>query len=466
MDLIRRFSIVAAAAACLSPSAAHASGYLAARFGSAHGTPAMANPYAVYYNPAAMGGVTGTQLTLDLSIALRQASYARSSSALSPSSPELAADPAYRSANIGDAQLSNLLALPYLGAVSDLGTKNLRVGYAFYVPFGGMTRWSKSDNADPVAADGPQRWHIIEGKLLAIHNTFAASYTFEPAHLTVGANLSVVLEQVETVRARNANGSDDTTTGSGALVEGRSHVTASGVDIGAGLGLFWDPRPDHKLRLGASYTFAPGFGETRWKGKLTQQFGGVRDQAKPVDVDFLQRWPDVARLGAVVVPTKELVVRADLEYVRWSVFERQCVVAPDASCDVRADGSQAGSGVILNVPRNWKDAVGVRAGGGYFLEPELELFGSVGVTTAAAPKSEVDPSTIDNTRLSYALGARWEATSRLALAGSFNHSYMVPLDTKGAVGVDTYKAPSRSPSSDGKYRQNIYYLNVNGTVRF
>jgi len=428
--------------------------------------PAMANPYAVYFNPAAMGGVKGTELTLDLTLALRQASYSRPFEALSPSNAGVEDDPQYRSSNLGDAKLSNVIALPFFGAVSDLGTKNLRVGYAFYVPFGGTASWSKTGNPDPVYADGPQRWQVIEGKLVAMYNTVAASYTFEAAKLTVGANFSVVIDQVDTVRARNANGSDDTVTATGALVEGRSHVTASGVDLGAGLGVYWDPRPDHSVRVGASYTFAPGFGETRWKGKLTQQFGGVRDPAKATDIEFLQRWPDVARLGAAFAATKQLELRADLEYVRWSVFDRQCVVSPHMNCDVAADGSQTGPGVILNVPRNWKDAVSVRGGGGYLVVPGLELFGALSVTTPAAPKSTVDASTIDNYRVSYALGARWEASRRFVLAGSFNQSYMLPLDTNGAVGVDTYKAPSRTPSSDGRYEQSIYYVNLNGTVRF
>ena len=466
MTRTRRFSLVALSIIALSPAPAAASGYLAARFGSDHGTPAMANPYAVYFNPAAMGGATGTQLTLDASIALRKASYTRSDAALSASNADVASDPAYRSANTGKADLSNVLALPYLGAISDLGTKNFRLGYAVYVPFGGMASWSKTSNADPVYADGPQRWQVIEGKILAIHNTIAVAYTFEQPRLTIGANFSVVLNQIDTVRARNANGSDDTTTSTGGLVEGRSHVTASGVDLGAGLGVYWEPKADRSVRLGASYTFAPGFGETRWKGKLTQQFGGSREQATSADVDFLQRWPDVARLGGVFVASKAVELRADAEYVRWSVFERQCVVAPGAQCDVNADGSQPGKDVILNVPRKWQDAIGLRAGVGYFLRPELELFGSLGMTSPAVPKSHIDPSTIDNYRIIYALGARWEATPKFALAGSFNHSYMLPVDTDGAVGVNAYKPPSRSPSSDGKYTQQIFFLNVNGTVKF
>src|SRR5262245_20290698 len=121
-----------------APSAAKASGYLTARFGTDHGTPASPNTFAVYYNPAALGGTQGTTITGDASVLLRIAKYTRTADALSPSSQALSADPSYQAANTGTAKLTNLLALPFLGINTDFGTKNLRAGYAFYIPYGGL----------------------------------------------------------------------------------------------------------------------------------------------------------------------------------------------------------------------------------------------------------------------------------------------------------------------------------------
>src|SRR5262249_18470660 len=50
-------------AALAWPEEAEASGYLTARFGSDQGTPAQPNTFAVYFNPAALGGTKGTTLT-------------------------------------------------------------------------------------------------------------------------------------------------------------------------------------------------------------------------------------------------------------------------------------------------------------------------------------------------------------------------------------------------------------------
>src|SRR5688572_2092612 len=80
-------SLPAIGLACtlLGTSDARASGYLTARFGSDHGTPAAPNTYAIYFNPAALGGTTGTTITGDVALALRWAHYKRPDTALSPS---------------------------------------------------------------------------------------------------------------------------------------------------------------------------------------------------------------------------------------------------------------------------------------------------------------------------------------------------------------------------------------------
>src|SRR5690348_6393938 len=75
---------LAFAAAALVPEDAQASGYLTARFGGDQGAPMMPNGYALYFNPAALGGTTGTTLTGDVSLALRHVHYKRTGEALSP----------------------------------------------------------------------------------------------------------------------------------------------------------------------------------------------------------------------------------------------------------------------------------------------------------------------------------------------------------------------------------------------
>lgn len=446
---------------------AHASGYLTARFGSDHGTPAAPNPYAIYFNPAALGGMEGTQITGDLSLGIRAVTYDRSNDALSPSSPALANNADYVAANTGRAKLLNVVPLPYFGAASDLGIKNLRVGYALYVPFGGMADWKKRTATDyaPGADDGPQRWANISGQILALYNTAAVAWRFPEAHLTVGANVSLIYHSVKTVRARNVDGSDDVRLGNGGLKEGRSYLDASGMNLSAALGLYWEPNDD--LKLGLSYTSQPGFGTTRMSGTLEQQFGNDAKPAEKTEVDLLQAYPDIIRLGGAYRTSKTTEVRLDFEFVRWSTFKNQCVVQRGADCNIDDKGNQPADGkVVLNLPRNWNNAIGVRLGAAVWPVEQVEVFGSLGLTTSAVPKETIDASTIDSTRFYGALGARYAFSKAFALAFSYNPIYFLPVDTKGANNLDTYASSSKSPSADGKYNAVIHLVNVNGTISF
>jgi long-subunit fatty acid transport protein len=133
--------------------------------------------------------------------------------------------------------------------------------------------------------------------------------------------------------------------------------------------------------------------------------------------------------------------------------------APDPNF---ADSNQ----ILLNIPRNWNDSIGIRVGPGYWVSEETEFFGSFGVTTPAAPKTTIDAATIDAFRLNFAVGARHEFSKRFALGVSYNHVHLLPVDTKNTNQHDTFAQPSRSPSGDGRYTGNIFFVNANATITF
>lgn len=457
----------------LAPSDAAASGYLTARFGTDHGTPASPNGFAVYFNPAALGGTKGTTITGDVAVLLRWASYQRGVDAFSASDEATKQDPGYRAANAGRANLLNLLALPYLGVNTDFGgSKYFRGGYAFYIPFGGLATWDRRDPTKGGTIDGVSRWHNISGQILAIYNTLAFAVKVHE-RFSIGVNVSGIIHNVATVRARNGDGSDDTISGN-QLVEGRSLLEAHGFNLSAAAGVYWEPTD--RLKLGLSYTAQPGFGETKMTGKLTTQLAGTQPDNK--DVDFYQTYPDIIRLGGAGKVNDKLEIRGDFEFVRWSVFEKQCVVPKGEKCNVAEDGRDLSGGkVILNVPRNWNNAVGFRVGPGYQLTDNLELFGSLGLTTPAVPKKTIDASTIDSTRLYGTVGARYEFSKHFALAASYNHIHFFTVDTKGAndQNIEAHPATSpeggdynasRSPSADGRYKSEIGFVNINGAYTF
>jgi long-chain fatty acid transport protein len=459
-------SSVVATALLLATNNASASGYLSARFGGDHGTPAMPNGYAIYFNPAALGGTEGTAITGDLAVLLRYASYERPTSSLSPSSEGAAKVPGYVEANSGKATVTNLLALPFLSFNTDFGSKWFRAGFASYVPFGGFANWSRGDasafpNA-PGAVDGPQRWHNISGQLLAWYNTVAVAAKLGDTGLSLGLSGSAIVHSIKTVRARNLDGSDDTAGLTGRGKEGRSYLAVHGLNFGFGAGLYYEPE-DKKFRLGLSYMSQPGLGETKMSGTVTQILEG--SAGSETDAELTQTYPDIWRLGMAHRMSKKFELRGDFEYVRWSTFDRQCVVQKGAKCELDANSGSPDGKIILNIPRKFKDAFGARIGPAYFVNDDLELFGSLGLTTPAVPKETIDSSTIDALRFYLAVGAKYELSKHVGLAASYNHIAFMNVTTNRGQ-QNNFSNPSKSPNASGTYASQIGFVNVNMTYTF
>jgi len=468
--LLRLALSAAALAVPLVPSTAHATGFLADQFGADHGNPAMGNAYSVYFNPAAMAGMKGSDLTLDGFVAARSLSYNRSQSALSPTcgaasaTCTTASDPTYVAANTGQATLFNVLASPFLGLATDFGGSKWHLGVAGYVPFGGQVSWDKVSALQnypgaPGAYDGPQRWASISTNIASLYGTVALAYRIESAHLGIGISASVIDSSVQDTRAHNANGSDDVIE-NGKIVEGRTNLNVSGVQAGAAAGLYWEPVPS--LHLGASYTSQPGFGTMRLSG--TFKFYDPGTPIAPKSVDLLQAYPDVVRLGATwrVAPDTEL--RLDGSYQRWSVFNQQCIVPSGQSCNLGPNGGPASNAsvtntVVQNVPRNFQDTVKVRLGVAYWVLPTTEIFASGSVETSPVSPAYEDPLIFDSTHLAGTLGLRHGFTKHIYAMASYTYTYLLPVTVTNSA-YNTYAAPSKTPSENGQYSSALYVLDA------
>src|SRR5579859_2193905 len=332
------------AALILSAQSAHATGFLTDQFGSDQGQPALASAYSVYFNPAAMAGMHGTELTLDGVLAARSLDYTRTNNALSSSTSPPLGDPIYTSANTGSAHLFNVLGAPYLGFVTDFGHSNMRLGLASYIPFGGQATWGKNDqylgNAlAPGGYDGPQRWSSISASTFSIYSTAAFAYRFDKARLGLGASVSAIRTSLQDTRARNPDGSDDIVSPNGLIKEGRSYLDVAGIQVGAAAGVYWEATSDGRLRLGASYTSQPNFGQMRLAGTFKFTPGALGAEGTS-DVDLLQAYPDVIRAGAAWRVSPETELRLDASWQRWSNFKSQCVVPRGGSCPVDSKRSE------------------------------------------------------------------------------------------------------------------------------
>jgi long-chain fatty acid transport protein len=448
---------------------AWAGGFAVARFGGEHGNPTESNPWSLYYNPGGIGMSEGWNLGIDANFVFRQAEFIR------PVNPD--ALEVEQGANSGTATLDNFLISPAFALTWHLGDDlPLAFGLAFFAPFGGAAVWDEVEASSdfPGAQDGPQRWYAIDGSIRTLSFTGGLAYHLEEANLSVGVSANYYIHQLNTLRARNGDGSDDldardTDGNSLGLREGRSWLDAEGTNVGLGFGVLWEASED-ELWIGLSYQSQPGFGATELKGTLKNLLAEA-DETE-ADVVFRQSLPDVIRFGVRYRPQEDLELRLFGDFTRWSVFDQQCLANSgadlDKQCAVNADGSGQNSETPIQVfNRDWQDTYGVRAGASYWLmDGQFELIGGLGYDSNAVPDETLEPALQDYEKFTLSAGGRYEFTDWVALSLTGTNVFYIARDTTDAETGESLRNPSRQPSSAGKYSQNIFLINSGLELKF
>ena len=447
-------AVAGLASTCWSCDAA-AAGFATAHFGGEQGTVVTTNPTALYYNPAGIGFSQGTDIFLDGQLAFRGATWTHQ---LAPTNPTVPPDIA--GANSGTARLFNAFGAPSLGATTRLG--NLALGLGLFVPFGGRESWEQNqqfvNSQYPLAAAGVQRWHVIDGALTFIYTTVGAAYRFGP--LSIGVTGNLIFSSVSFSQARNPNGpgTPDTTR------EGRASLDVSGVTGSFGAGVMLEAVPD-RLWLGASYQSQPNMGPQTMNGTLTLSEPYVQppQPASSTPVSFTEALPDIVRAGARWRARRDLELRLFGDLTRWSVNQTQCLANKGQPCAVYPDGSDATPNLttIANYRRNWNNSYGVRVGGSYWLEPDIELFAGTGFETAAVPDATLGPDLADADNILISGGARFLVANWFYLAASYTQIVFFDRDNTGKSDLANAMYPTQQQDGGGKYTQWVGFLDVN-----
>jgi long-chain fatty acid transport protein len=449
----RGFGGLAFVAVVCAPSAASASGYSVARFGGEHGHPTTSNATAIYYNPAGIALSDGYHVFVDGSFAWRKVSYTH---AAEPGDDTTTAP----GANTGRGEIFNILASPMVGVTGKFG--DFALGAAFFTPFGGQSDWDKNEafegSAYPGPVDGVARWYAISGEIRSSFVSLAAAYELSEIGLSIGLAGNLILSKVHTLRAKTATGDNNVTS------EGRSLLDVSGTDWSLGFGAIYEAVPK-TLWIGASYQSRPGFGgKMELDGELTTYLGAA---AKPEEVYLETALPDVYRLGLRWRPDPGYELRLFGDYQRWSALERHCVVKKGKQCEFNEETRQAGADTLLYQERDWDDTFGVRAGGSWWINQELELFSGLGFSSNAVPNKTLEPALPDWDGFSVSLGGRMALIDDLHAALSYTQLFYLPRDNQGESTLDD-NAPgtARGPDTGGKYTQSVGVVNVNVDFKF
>ncbi len=444
-----------------SATPAMAGGFSTARFGGEDGHAASDSVTSVYYNPAGLALGKGTRIYLEGTFAYRTVDYDRDEGTID--NPGTGTPDDATAANAGPATLGNFIASPFAGVVTDFGKRGLAVAAALYVPFGGQAKWDQNPDFEgnstyPGAVDGPARWANIEGSQRNVYVTLGVAKSSPGHSVSVGAGLNIVMSEISLVRARNATGTDDLVTPTGSVSEGRSLLEVKSTDVSIGLGAMW--LPSTRARLGISYQIKPGFGEQSLDGTLENKFGTSPETSIPVSLR--QRLPDILRVAGEFRANEKVKVRISADWQRWSAFGNQCLLDtrdPAPSCRFTETGAldvdNGGAGVVVNLPRDWKDTFGVRAGAWARLNDKMGAGGSLSFDSSAVPDETMDPSLFDMNKVIIQLGGRYLMSDKLFLNATLGHVLYMSRTTEPRA-VDPTE-PSRNPDMAGTYKSAVTF---------
>ncbi len=429
-----------------APAPAFGSGFAAAEFGGEHGNVVTTNPTALYFNPAGIAFGEGTRLYVSGVLALRRASWTHAQAASETPEP-----PGAEGADTGEARFSNLFGAPALAATTWI--RRLALGGAFYVPFGGRVHWDPNprfanDPNFPLAADGVQRWHIIEGAVTSFYFTLGAALRLGPVALGVTGNL--VRSSVSIRQAKSFNPQQVVDP----LNEGRIGIDVAGTHASFGLGAMVEAVRE-RLWLGASYQAQPGLGAITLDGTLSTSMGDVvatprarhvharaaghraRRAARAADVGAARdRAAPVRRPDPLEPPAVAMRVRPGRAVRRLP------------GRNGRDPGPRT---TIQNIRRRWNDTYGANLGVSYWVTDAVELFGGAGFATAATPDATLDPMMPDANSIRFAAGSRFAVPGGFHITAGLTTVQYASRDNTGRSTLTDAQLPTRRPDGGGHY---------------
>jgi long-chain fatty acid transport protein len=475
----------------LTTSSAHASGIAVARFGGEHGHPTTDNPTAIYYNPAGIALRPGRfRFFVDGSLAGRWASYTRPESAITnegTGTPEGASD-----TNAGTAKVANALFSPFIGATSDFGTKFFTAGAALYFPFGGQAVWNQNTKYSagdlakqyPGANDGVQRWHTIDGKVRSMYVTGAIAFNIHQIGLSIGASGSAIRSEVDTIRARNPDGSDDLVDSDGSIKEGRSWLKAKGWQGSFSVGAIWnwrskavDRRLVHRPAQRRRRHDPPG---------QPRQTCSPRPSTRPRPPPSTSPRPSPtssASASASARPSASSCACSPTTPAGPCLINSASSTATveNRNCDINANKAQDPDNGRRDLRRREGDdsitrhrcspasgrtpaACGPAPPTGS--SPTSRASSASASTAPPSNTQTLDAALLDMHKMSVSLGARWQIVRQFAIALTVTDIAYFKLDTKGRNLLGKFVGTAGQPSADGIYKQNILLGNLYMDVHF
>ncbi|MDP2026759.1 OmpP1/FadL family transporter [Sulfuriferula sp.] len=362
----------------------------------------------VFFNPAGMTRLSGSQLSLVLHAIKPTAEFSNTASVAAAGRP--------LGGNGGDA--GNWTPVPNFYYVTEL-SQNLRAGLGISSPFGLKTEYDPSWMG---------RFQAIKSDLKTININPALAYKIND-QLSVGAGLNAQYISAELTNAVYL----------GAGPEGQAKVKGDDWSVGYNLGVLYELNP--ATRFGLAYR-----SDVRHKLEGDVTFTGVPAPNGPISAEITL--PETVSLSGFHQINPQWAMMGDVTWTRWSRFQELRIV--------RNTGITVGQPTI----ENWDDTYRFALGASYQQSKQLKLRGGIAYDQSPVSDAYRTARIPDADRTWLTVGATYQLSAKSSMDFGYAHIFVA----NATININN---PSPTPGKlVGSYSNSVDILSAQFNHRF
>ena len=377
-----------------------------------------ADPSTIFYNPAGLTKLEGTQATINLNIVAPNVKY-KDAKAYYPDGTEIIRAPD-GSANVErDGKITDDVVIAPHGYISHQVNDKVWLGFGMYVPFGSGTEYDENSVL---------RYNLNELSLRTIALQPTVAYKVNEQHSVA---LGVVAQNSKAKLRQYAN--FGAFAGANGMADGYAKVDGDDWGFGYNLAWMWDinerarvgvnyrSKVDHNLSGDAEWNLVgPGFANPLF----APQIRGA-GYAEKEDASVKITTPESLSVHGMYKINPQWNVFGDVTWTRHSRFNKahlkyansKIVVDPTTGGQTRSDET------ILNP--NWRNTYKVAVGTSYQYSEPLQLRFGVAYDQSPVKSADYRMTTLpDSNRIWLSFGAKYDINKQHSINAAYSHLFI------------------------------------------
>ena len=436
-----------------------------------------ADPSTLFYNPAGLTKLEGTQATININLVAPKVKY-------SGASAEYPGGSSVQGSTSGSIEPNSVLVAPHMYASHQLND-NVALGLGIYVPFGSGTEYQR---------DSVLRYNLNELGLQSIAIQPTVAYKFNEQHSVA---LGLIAQNTKAHLRQYANfGATIPAAIGGGNGNADGYAKVKGDDWGFGYNLAWMWDINDSARLGVNYRSKISHdlqGEAEWKleapifssttplppamgGSVgNAATGGVRGAGYPAKEDASVKitTPESLSVHGMYKINPQWNVFGDVTWTRHSRFNKAEVLWGNGGrtvADPVNGGTTKSDRTILNP--NWRNTYKVALGASYQVSEPLQLRFGWAYDQSPVKNSDLRMSTLpDANRMWFSVGGKYDINKNNSI--NVAYSYLNIQDSKANVdgycgGANAAAVGCVSSKTNGttSFKSHAHILGMQYTYKF